>query len=109
MGVGWLGKGLALVLGGLGAWFARRPVEKAAMLAVVDQKVNTFIVHMEKELARACKQCDDLADELAAERKRCADEITDLRAEYRAEIDRLMRGPVASYPTITMQPKGKAP
>ena len=105
LGDGWLGKLIVGSVCGAGAWFIRRPAEKAALMVAVDQRVSTLLTHMEKEVERACKRCDEMAEDLAAERARCDAEL----ALMRAEIDRLMRGPVAAYPTISIQPKGKRP
>lgn len=100
LGDGWLGKVL-LAGGGVAAgWFAKRPAQHAALMMAVDARVGTLLTHMEKEVERACKRCDEMAEDLALERARCDQELSDMRAE----IDRHMARPPAGYPTITIHP-----
>lgn len=76
-------------------------------MVAVDQRVNTLLIHMEKEVERACKRCDEMAEDLANERLRCDRELSDMRGE----IARLMATPIANYTILGSVPltKGKKP
>lgn len=103
LGDGWLGKGLALCVGGAAAWVARRPAERAAVLVAVDKRVATLLEHLEGEVQRATTRCEAVETSLRDERARCDQEL----AALRAEIAHLMGGPVPMYEVRA--PRGKKP
>lgn len=86
LGDGWLGKLVVGLACGAGAWFARRPAEKAVLLDAVNRRVESLIGHLEGEIRRL-EQC------LKDERERCDVELADMQAK----IDRLMSGPIPPY------------
>lgn len=92
LGQGWLGTliaGLAtLVVGGVAGWFARRPLEKAGVLEAVNDRMRTFMDHLEGELERvtqAHNRCEERMDALEAERRRDEED----RRRDRGEIEQL--------------------
>lgn len=105
LGEGWLGKlavgGIALIAG----WLARRPVETAAIMSAVNTRVETLFKTMETQLDAAHGRCTEVERQLREERARCDEEL----AALRAEIALLMSGPVATYTTLTRQPRRPKP
>lgn len=92
LGPGWLGaliSGLAtMVIGGVAGWFARRPLEKAGVLEAVNDRMKTFMGHLQGELDRvtnAHERCEQRMDALENERRRDRSEIDQLRGQLRQE------------------------
>lgn len=117
LGDGWLGKLIVGAVCAAGAWFARRPADKALMMGQVDARFEKLWNESDRARAsalaqaeRALARCDAVEALHIEERERCDRQLAEYRAEMdqlRAEIDRLMSRPVAGYPTITIQPKGR--
>lgn len=90
LGDGWLGKALGgllvLLLGWLGGWWTRRPLEKAGILEAVNNRIEAYMKHLEGEVER-----------LTVNHARCEERLDAAEATGRrqsAEIE-LMRGQVA--------------
>lgn len=102
-GEGWLGKLIAVAIGGVVAWFARRPAERAATIAAVDQRFDTLCGHLQAEVQRVTGRCDELTHSLREERVRCDEEL----GAMRAQINKMMNGPIPMYEVAPVRPRGK--
>jgi uncharacterized Ntn-hydrolase superfamily protein len=81
LGEGWLGKLIVAGLAGGGAWFLRRPVEKAAVMALIDARVEKLFVRQDKwidHITDAHKACEEHLE-------RVSNEVEQLRGELRQE------------------------
>lgn len=81
LGEGWLGKLIVAALAGGGAWFLRRPVEKAAILDMVNKRMTSLMEHQESLITYLTAQhskCEERCDKLEAE-------VAQLRGEVRQE------------------------
>lgn len=81
LGEGWLGKLIAAGFAGSAAWFLRRPVEKSAVLAIIDKRVEKLFERQDKwidHITDAHKNCEDHLERVSAE-------VEQLRGELRQE------------------------
>jgi hypothetical protein len=92
LGHGWLGALVAslvtLVIGGLGGWIARRPLEKAGVLEAVNERMKVYMTHLEGELERITahhRRCEERLDQLEAQGRRDREEIALLRGQVAQE------------------------
>ncbi len=93
LGDGWLGKLIVGAVCGVGAWYARRPVEKAAITDAVTRRVESLFSHLETEVSRLATRCKGLEEALQNERERCDIELDQMRAQIAA----LMSEPIPGY------------
>ena len=86
------------------------------MMTAVDARVTMLLESTEvarkaavEQASAALARCDHVEKLHTEERERCDRQLAEHRAEIaamRAEIDRLMKGPVATYQTINLKPLG---
>jgi 3-hydroxyacyl-CoA dehydrogenase len=84
LGDGWLGKAVAGVIAFAVAWFTRRPVAHAAIMAAVDGRIETLMNHQAAALARADAEIENLKRDLIDEKARCDDKLDTLQAKIEA-------------------------
>jgi hypothetical protein len=100
----WIGKALGgaavLILGWLGGWWTRRPLEKAGILEAVNHRIEHHMAHLEGEIQRVTAnhaKCEERLDGVDETNRLQALEIQQLRGQVAQEkqtlasIDRVQK------------------
>ena len=92
IGADWVGNALVsvvgVVAGSIGGWMMRRPIEKAGVLEAVNNRMASYMQHLEAELGRIAKAhqaCEERLDAMDKERRHDRELTDQLRDQIRQE------------------------